>query len=304
MSDPKFSCRYYRKKYPEVDELVMVTVRRIADMGAYVGLKEYDDIEGMILLSELSRRRIRSIQKLIRVGRDEVAIVLRVDKEKGYIDLSKRRVSSDDVVALENKYNSSKIVQAIMRNVAEKNNVSLVELHEAITWPLYDKFGHALDAFKKAITDPEDVFKELSVPNDIYQSLMKSIRRKLTPAPVKLRADVDITCFAYEGICAIRRGIHAAESLSTEEVTIRVRLVAPPHYVATANTLDKSLGVVQLEESLKLLQNSLVSEGGSVTIKREAREIDAEDEKELHDLMQKHERENAEVSGDEESSEE
>ena len=37
----------------------------------------------MILLSELSRRRIRSVQKLIRVGRNEVVVVLRVDKEKG-----------------------------------------------------------------------------------------------------------------------------------------------------------------------------------------------------------------------------
>jgi translation initiation factor 2 subunit 1 len=37
----------------------------------------------MILLSELSRRRIRSINKLIRVGRQEVVVVLRVDKEKG-----------------------------------------------------------------------------------------------------------------------------------------------------------------------------------------------------------------------------
>lgn len=37
----------------------------------------------MILLSELSRRRIRSINKLIRVGRTEIVVVLRVDKEKG-----------------------------------------------------------------------------------------------------------------------------------------------------------------------------------------------------------------------------
>ena len=44
---------------------------------------EYDNTEGMILLSELSRRRIRSVQKLIRVGRNEVVVVLRVDKEKG-----------------------------------------------------------------------------------------------------------------------------------------------------------------------------------------------------------------------------
>ncbi len=49
---------------------------------AYVELLEYDNIEGMILLSELSRRRIRSINKLIRVDRNECVVVLRVDKEK------------------------------------------------------------------------------------------------------------------------------------------------------------------------------------------------------------------------------
>jgi translation initiation factor 2 subunit 1 len=77
------NCRFYEEKYPEIDSFVMVNVKQIADMGAYVKLLEYDNIDGMILLSELSRRRIRSIQKLIRVGRNEVVVVLRVDKEKG-----------------------------------------------------------------------------------------------------------------------------------------------------------------------------------------------------------------------------
>lgn len=76
-------CRFYEQKYPEVDDLVVVEVKSIEEMGAYVALKEYNDIEGMILLSELSRRRIRSINKIIRVGRLEVVVVLRVDKEKG-----------------------------------------------------------------------------------------------------------------------------------------------------------------------------------------------------------------------------
>lgn len=75
----------------------MVQVRSIAEMGAYVSLLEYGGIEGMILLSELSRRRIRSVQKLIKVGRQEPVMVLRVDKEKGYIDLSKRRVGQEDL---------------------------------------------------------------------------------------------------------------------------------------------------------------------------------------------------------------
>lgn len=30
--------RYYQQRYPEVDELVMVQVRQIAEMGAYVKL--------------------------------------------------------------------------------------------------------------------------------------------------------------------------------------------------------------------------------------------------------------------------
>lgn len=64
----------------------------------------------MILLSELSRRRIRSINKLIRVGRSECVVVIRVDKEKGYIDLSKRRVSPEDIVRCEEKFAKAKAV--------------------------------------------------------------------------------------------------------------------------------------------------------------------------------------------------
>jgi translation initiation factor 2 subunit 1 len=66
-----------------VEDVVMVKVRNIADMGAYVSLLEYNNIEGMILLSELSRRRIRSINKLVKVGKTEPVVVIRVDKEKG-----------------------------------------------------------------------------------------------------------------------------------------------------------------------------------------------------------------------------
>lgn len=111
----QYRCRMYENKYPEVDDLIIVQVKQIADIGvlsctvfttfalyhnktcleyvcflfffsltgAYVSLLEYDNIEGMIPLTELSNRRIRSFHKLIRVGRIEIAIVLRVDKEKG-----------------------------------------------------------------------------------------------------------------------------------------------------------------------------------------------------------------------------
>lgn len=109
--EKRLSSRFYPNEFPTTDECVMVNVKQIADMGAYVSLLEYNNIEGMIMYSELSRRRIRSINKLIRVGKNEVVMVTRVDAERGYIDLSKRRVAPEDIEKCEERYHKSKAVR-------------------------------------------------------------------------------------------------------------------------------------------------------------------------------------------------
>ena len=146
----------------------------------------------MILLSELSRRRIRSIQKLIRVGRNEVVVVLRVDKDKGYIDLSKRRVSPEDIVKCEERYNKSKMVHSIMRHVAEKTQTPIEEIYQSIGWPLLNKkYGHSIDAFKLSITNPE-VWNDVTFPNDVVKDELQSyIGKRLTPQPTKVRSDIE-----------------------------------------------------------------------------------------------------------------
>jgi translation initiation factor 2 subunit 1 len=75
----------------------------------------------------------------------------------GYIDLSKRRVSPEDIVKCEERYNKSKMVHSIMRHVAEKTQVPIEELYESIAWPLNKKYGHSIDAFKLSITYVEPV---------------------------------------------------------------------------------------------------------------------------------------------------
>ena len=70
----------------------------------------------------------------------------------GYIDLSKRRVSPEDIVKCEERYNKSKMVHSIMRHVAEKTLTPIEKLYETIGWPLNKSYGHAIDAFKISIT--------------------------------------------------------------------------------------------------------------------------------------------------------
>lgn len=267
-------------------------------------LLEYDNIEGMILLSELSRRRIRSIQKLIRVGRNEVVVVLRVDKEKGYIDLSKRRVSAEDVIKCEEKFNKSKAVHSILRHVAEKNSIPLEELYTSIGWPLYKKYGHAYDAFKIAITNPTAVFEGLVIPSpNVLDDLQQHIARRLTPQPTKVRADIEVTCFGYEGIDAVKIALKKGEELHTEDVPVKVRLVSPPLYVLTSHCLDKQLGIDKLEEAIQVIEESIKGSGGEFSVRMAPKAVTESDDAELQALMERKELENKEVSGDDDDSE-
>lgn len=303
--DSKFDCRMYESKYPEVDDVVIVRVKSIAEMGAYVSLLEYNNIEGMILMSELSRRRIRSVNKLIRVGRLEVVTVLRVDKERGYIDLSKRRVQPEDIQKMDTKWMKSKAVHSIMKYVATRMNVRLTQLNEMFTWPLYKKYGHAYDALKLMVSGDEDAQSDLAIlDGETQKILLTSVERRLAPQAVKIRADIELTCFGYEGIDAIKASLQAGLDLSSSQYEISVKLVAPPLYVVTTSAMDKEEGISCVEKVCEAIQKEILDRGGKMNIKVAARAVTERDEHMLTSLMERLEAENREVEGDDDDEDE
>lgn len=287
----------------------MVNVRSIAEMGAYVHLLEYNNIEGMILLSELSRRRIRSINKLIRVSRNEVVVVIRVDKDKGYIDLSKRRVSPEEVIKCEEKFAKAKAVNSILRHVGElldyKNDEELDDLYKKTAWMFdekYKKQGAAYEAFKHAVTNPE-ILDECEIDEHTKEVLLENIKRRLTPQSVKIRADVEVACTNYEGVDAVKRALKKGLELSTENMPIKINLIAPPLYVVTTQTLERTDGLEALNKAIGAIKLSIEDAGGMFNIQLQPKVVSDQDEVELAKQLQQLEDENREVSGDEDEDE-
>ncbi|XP_047325499.1 eukaryotic translation initiation factor 2 subunit alpha homolog [Impatiens glandulifera] len=316
-------CRMYEAKYPEVDIAVMIQVKNIADMGAYVSLLEYNNIEGMILFSELSRRRIRSINNHIKVGRIEPVMVLRVDKEKGYIDLSKRRVSEEDIQSCEERYNKSKLVHSIMRHVAETMILDLEDLYIHVGWPLYRKYGHAFEAFKVIVNDPDSVLSSLTrevkeigadgqevtkvVPamsEEVKDSLIKNIRRRMTPQPLKIRADIEMKCFQFDGVLHIKEAMRKAEAAGNKDCPVKIKLVAPPSYVLNTQTLDKEQGITILNKAIQDCAAEIERHKGKLTVKEAPRAVSEREDKLLAEHMEKLGLKNEEVGGDDESGDE
>ena len=81
-----------REGFPEEDELVMCTVTKIFPHSVFVNLDEFDR-NGLIHISEVSPGRIRNIRDFVKQDKKVICKVLRINKERGHIDLSLRRVN-------------------------------------------------------------------------------------------------------------------------------------------------------------------------------------------------------------------
>jgi len=80
-----------------------------------------------------------------------------------------------------------------------------------------------MQAFKIAVTDPDTVLSPLmreikevgpdgkdvtkvvpAVSEEVKNSLLMNIRRRVTPQPFKIRADIEMKCFQFDGILHIK----------------------------------------------------------------------------------------------------
>jgi translation initiation factor 2 subunit 1 len=67
------------------------------------------------------------------------------------------------------------------------------------------------------------VFEGLEMTPELREELLNNIRRRLTPQAVKIRADIECTCFGYDGIDAVKAALKSGEECSSEEVPIKVQ---------------------------------------------------------------------------------
>jgi translation initiation factor 2 subunit 1 len=190
-----------------------------------------------------------------------------------------------------------------MRHVAGQTQIPLETIYEAVAWPLNKKYGHAYDAFKMSITD-STVWKGIVFPSEkAEEELLDFIRKRMTPNPTKVRADIEVTCFQYLGIEAIRAALRKGEEQGTADAPVKVKLVSPPLYVLTSQGLDKNVGLANLEKAIEAVKARIEGEGGECRVKMAPKAVTETDEVELAALMARRERENAEVSGDDDVSE-
>lgn len=250
------------RNYPDVGDLTIATVRQVVDYGAYVKLDEYEGIEGLVHISEVSTTWVKNIREHVREGQKLVLKVLRVDRQRGQVDLSLRRVTGREKTDKMLEWKRSKKAESIIKSAGERLKAD-PETIEKIRLLLYEKLENPYEAFQDAVEEGEEVFTKLGVAPEWATALTEVSKSKIKLEKASLTATIELTCKTREGVEAIRAALSSAKKVKKPRgAGVRIYAIGAPRYRIEATTREYSEAEALLNSAVDEAMNTVKGFGG------------------------------------------
>ena len=209
---------FKKQGFPEEGELVLCTVTSVQFHSVFVDLDEYGK-GGLIHISEVSPGRIRNIRDFVKEGKKVVCKALRINQEKGYIDLSLRRVNESEktrkIDFIKREQNAEKITELVAKRIGIKTE----ELYNSLSGQIIKNYASLHEFFESAAKD-ETVLDNLTIDKKHIQILSETIKQRIKPAEVEISGKLKITTYASNGIDVIRESLIKAQEISNNRIKI------------------------------------------------------------------------------------
>jgi translation initiation factor 2 subunit 1 len=258
-----------KPEWPEVGDLVIVTVNRITDYGAYATLDEYGK-EGLLHVSEVASSWVRNIRDFVREGQKTVLKVLRVDVEKGHVDLSLRRVTKRERIDKVMSWKRARKAEALMRGAGEKVGLSMDEVYEKAGALMEKEFGDVYEGLERAAREGSKVLVTIGVPDEMAVALEAVAREKIRLPLVKTKGTLELQCLKPDGVYCIRDALLSAQKVEeAREGRVRVYVVTPPKYRLEVAAEDYKKAEKILQKASEEVIKAITKAGGTGVFKRE-----------------------------------
>jgi len=255
--------RFYENKFPVIGDLVMVKVKAIDDIGIRVNLLEYS-IEGMIHYNQLSRRKIRSIKRIVTIGATKVVEVISVDEEKGYVDLSLKSVREEEKELKESEWSKTKSIDSMLESASRRLKYPKEKIYEESIWPLYRQFDNEniFTIFEKLLENPA-LFQ--SENKEIKNDIIEQVNKKLSTKQEKYQVLINLTCFHHEeGIEMIKKALMIAVDKG-----FNASYYASPIYIISNKYKDEDKAKEELLAICEEIKEFISKNGGNMEIDKE-----------------------------------
>lgn len=259
-----------KSEWPERGELLLATVKKVTDYGAYVALEEYGNKEGLLHRSEISSSWVRNIRNHVREGQKLVLKALRVDPQKGHVDLSRKRVTKRERIDKIFAFKHERKAETFIRIVAEVVNKPVKEFFEEVVPPLEETYGDLYTALEEASRIGPEALTKAGISFDIAQTLADLASEKIKPPQVEIKGILNLTSRKPDGVEIIRKALQESQKTSSPNgVKIHISTIAPPKYRLKVEADNYKQAETMIQKAAEVAIKITTKSGGTGSFKRE-----------------------------------
>ncbi|MFA5303944.1 MAG: S1 RNA-binding domain-containing protein [Candidatus Nanoarchaeia archaeon] len=227
---------YYKKSgFPGIKDIVLCKVKKILPHSVFVELVEYENKEGMIHISELSNRWTRNINEIVTLNSIIVCRVEKIDQLKGYIDLSKKRVTSGEEKAKKDEMQNEIHIEKIIEHALKKNSMTLKEFYEKQGYKLIEEYGSLHNFYEYYLEDPKTL-NELVFGKKIIESIKESFESLIQKNRVNQKKVIKIYANGENGLKNLKEFIAELLKIPDEDNKMSIKYMNSPEYLVSINS--------------------------------------------------------------------
>ncbi|MGL4670096.1 MAG: translation initiation factor IF-2 subunit alpha [Methanobacteriaceae archaeon] len=229
-------------EWPGEGELIVATVYKVLNYGAFANLEEYAGKEAFIHISEVSSGWVKNIRDYVRENQKIVARVLRVNPRKGHVDASLKRIREDQRTKKIQQWKVEQKAEKFLELAAIAIDKDLDTAYNEVGYEMMDLFGDIYGAFESAAEEGVTALTDEGIDETWANAIVEIAKKNITPPEVQITGYLDLQSYAQNGVEIIK---NALESIESDD--LRVQCVGAPRYRITI----KSSNYIEAEKDLK-----------------------------------------------------
>ena len=251
---------------PEEGEIVIATVTKIGDHGAYVSLDEYSNVQGFLHISEIAPGWVRNIGKYVKVGDKKVLLVKKTSESREEIDLSLKQISRDQQKKKILDLKRHEKGKGIIKTVKEKAKLSANDA-EKLEDKIFSKYDSIYDAAFDVARNGIGVIESLKLPKKTADAFT-DMSSKIKLPSVEIRGILEITDNSSKGVENIKKSLQGFEENGHKD-KVNILYIGAPKYRISVKSSDFKSAENTLKPILESIQKTTEKNKGTFKFTRE-----------------------------------
>lgn len=253
-----------KHKWPQEGDLIVATVHKVLNYGAFAKLEEYPGEEAFIHISEVSAGWVKNIRDHVRENQKIVARVLRVNPKKGHVDVSMKRIREDQRTRKIQQWKIEQKAEKLLEFAAKSIDKDLDMAYDEVGYAMMDEFGDLYGAFEISAEEGADSLIERGMDEIWANAITEVAQKNISPPEVQITGYVDLTSYAPDGVDIIR---NALTSINKDNIV--VQCVGAPRYRLLVKSSDYITAETILKDAADEAIATVLEAGGEGEFHRE-----------------------------------